>query len=150
MTILFSEPTFNSPSGRLVFDVYHQGKLIEHFDEQNLIVDSSKQLHAQLLGGNVTNHSVTKIGFGTNGTSPVIANTLLTTPFIKAVDTINYPATNSVGFVFSLSSSENNGMAISEFGLLTTNNTLYARKVRLTTLPKTVDISLSGIWIITF
>lgn len=138
------------PTGRLVFDVFYKNKIIEHFDEQNLIVDGWKQVHSRLLGGDITGNSVTKIGFGTNGSAPVAGNTVLTGVFSKTVDAVSYPASNLVRFNFSLSSVENNGMGIMEFGLLTTGGTLYARKVRGSALAKTVDISISGTWTITF
>lgn len=138
------------PSGRLFFQVFLKGKLIETFDETNLIVDVSKALHARLLGGDVTGRSVTQIGFGTNGSAPVAGNTALIGQFAKAIDAVSYPTVNSVRFDFTLASGENNGMAILEFGLLTANGSLFARKVRSTALTKTVDISIVGTWTITY
>lgn len=138
------------PVGHLVFDVFRGGKLIEHFEERNLIVNGSKQVHARLLGGDVTNRSITQFGVGTNGTAPAAGNTALTGAFTKAVDTTSYPASNQVKFDFSLSSAEANGMAIMEFGLLTAGGVLYARRVRASALNKDTDISISGSWTITF
>lgn len=139
-----------APSGLFVLDVFRRGKLIEHFEEKNLIVDSSKQIHSHLLGGDVTNNSVTKFGVGTNGTAPAGGNTSLTGSFVKAVDGASYPATNQVRFAFSLSTAEANGIAILEFGLLTGSTVLYARKVRSVALNKAADLSLSGTWTISF
>lgn len=45
--------------------VYRRGELIEVFEEKNLIVIGSQQAHAKLLGGDVANQSVTRVGFGT-------------------------------------------------------------------------------------
>ncbi len=140
----------DAPSGRLVINVFRGGDLVETFDEQNLIVDGYKQTHARLLGGDVTNRSVIQFGVGTNGTAPAAGNTALTGAFTKAIDTVSYPATNQVKFDFSLSSAEANGMAIMEFGLLTGNGVLYARRVRSSALNKDSDISISGSWTITF
>jgi hypothetical protein len=139
-----------APSGLFLLNVYKNGELIEVFEEKNLIVDLSKQIHAKLLGGSVTGQSVTQIGFGTNGTAPAAGNTALTGAFTKAIDTVTYPATNQVQFNFSLGSAENNGMAILEFGLITAGGTLYARKTRSSALNKASDIALSGSWTITF
>ena len=138
------------PQGRFILNVFRRGELIEVFDEKNLIVTNSKQIHAKLLGGSVANQSVTQIGFGTNGTAPAAGNTGLTGTYLKAVDAVSYPATNQVQFNFSLSSSENNGMSILEFGLFTAGGALYARKVRSAPLNKDSDLSLSGSWIISF
>lgn len=140
----------DAPSGRLVINVFRGGDLVETFDEQNLIVDGYKQTHARLLGGDVTNRSVTQFGVGTNGTAPAAGNTALTGAFTKAIDTVSYPATNQVKFDFSLSSAEANGMAILEFGLFTGGGVLYARRVRSSALNKDSDISISGSWTITF
>lgn len=138
------------PKGRLYLEVYRRGELIEVFEEENLIVDGSKQTHARLLGGDVSNRSVTRFSVGTNGTAPAAGNTALTSPYTKAIDTVSYPATNQVQFAFSLGSGEANGKAIMEFGLLTAGGTLYARRVRASALNKDSDISLSGTWTITF
>lgn len=140
----------DAPNGRLVINVFKRGVLVETFDEQNLIVDGYKQTHARLLGGDVTNRSVTQFGVGTNGTAPAAGNTALTGAFTKAIDTVSYPATNQVKFDFSLSSAEANGMAILEFGLFTGGGVLYARRVRSSALNKDSDISISGSWTITF
>ena len=130
--------------------IFKGGELVEVFDECNLIVDGSKPTHAHLLGGDVTNRSITQFGVGTNGTAPVAGNTALTGSFAKAIDAVTYPATNQVKFDFSLASGEANGMAILEFGLLTASSVLYARKVRSAALNKESDISVSGSWTITF
>lgn len=139
-----------APSGLFVLDIYRRGELIERFEEENLIVDNSKLIHARLLGGDVTNRSITQFGVGTNGTAPVGGNTGLTGSYVKPVDGISYPATNQVQFAFSLGTSEANGMAILEFGLFTAGNMLYARKVRTSALNKDTDISFNGTWTISF
>lgn len=139
-----------APSGLFVLRVYRRGELVEVFEEKNLIVVGSQQVHAKLLGGAVANQSVTQIGYGTNATAPVFGNTTLTGAYTKNVDTVSYPASNQVQFAFSLGSGEANPMAISEFGLITAGGTLYARKVRSQPLNKDTDISFSGTWTISF
>lgn len=138
------------PSGLFVLDIFRRGRLIERVDEQNLIVDGSKQTHARLLGGDVASRSVGLFGVGTNGAAPAGANTALTGAFTKAIDSSSYPATNQVQFNFSLATTEANGIAILEFGLLTGAGALYARKVRALALNKDTDISLTGSWTISF
>lgn len=139
-----------APRGRLRVTVWRDGKAIEEMDEENLIVDVSKSIHSRLLGGSVTGKSVTTIGFGTNSAAPVAGNTALTSSFTKAIDSVTYPATNQVQFNFSLGSTESNGKDIWEFGLLTGDGSLYARRVRSGVLSKQSDISLTGSWVITF
>lgn len=138
------------PTGRLVIDVFLRGELVERFDECNLVVDGYKQTHAHLVGGDVTGQSVTKFAVGTNGSAPVSGNSAITSSFSKSVDSVSYPASNQVQFSFSLGSGEANGKSILEFGLLTANDVLYARRVRSIALAKTSDMSFSGTWTITF
>ena len=139
-----------SPSGVLSYSVYRSGVLVEEVEDHNLIVIGSQITHAQLLGGNVANNSVTKIGFGTNGTAEVFGNTSLTGAYINNVAAPAYPASNQVSFGFALGTTEANGIAIAEFGLLTTGGVLYARKTRAQPLWKAIDITIAGSWIITF
>jgi hypothetical protein len=146
----FNEICEGKPNGHLTMNVFDRGVLVEVFDEFNLIVDGSKQTHARLLGGDVTNRSVAQFGVGTNGTAPAGGNSALTDSFVKAIDAVSYPATNQVKFDFSLGSSEANGKAIMEFGLLTAGGVLYSRRVRSAALNKDSDISISGSWTITF
>lgn len=145
-----SDSPLLAPTGHFLLKVFHGLELVETMDEANLIVDGSKQAHAHLIGGDVTNRSVTKIGFGTSGTAAAAGNTTLTGSFVKNIDSVEYPSTTQVRFNFSLASGENNGMAILEFGLLTAGSVLYARKVRSTALNKASDLSFSGSWTITF
>ena len=150
MSISLDDSPSGAPSGHFRLEVYRRGELVDVYEEKNLIVDGSRQVHARLLGGDVTNRSVTQISFGTSATAPAPGNTTITNPFTKAVDNVTYPATNQVRFSFSLGTSESNGRAISEFGLLTAGGVLYARRTRSAPLNKDSDITLSGTWTISF
>jgi hypothetical protein len=142
------------PSGRFILEIFLKGELIEAIDEKNLIVVGSQGIHANLLGGIVANHSVTQIGFGTNLAAPAFGNTALTTPYIKAIDSVTFPASNEVQFNFSLGVGSGDsgayGVAIGEFGLLTPLGVLYARKTRTASLNFNSDLSLRGSWAISF
>lgn len=142
------------PTGYFYLEVFRKGSLIEVVDEKNLIVVGSQNTHANLLGGNVINQSVTKIGFGINLTPPVFPNTALTTPYIKAIDSVTYPGSNEVQFNFSLGVGGGDSgaydLAIGEFGLLTGLSVLYARKTRSAPLNFNSDISFQGSWTISF
>ena len=139
-----------APSGLFLLNVFRRGKLIEVFEEKNLIVNNSKQIHANLLGGNTANQSLTQIAYGTNSTAASATDTAITAPYYKPFDSVTYPASNQVQFNFSLGTTEDNGVTIWEFGLLTPTNVLYARKVRSAGLAKASDLSLTGSWTISF
>lgn len=138
------------PTGHLTVLIYRRGELIEEWDGNNIVVAQSRAENARLFGGDVTNRSVSKIGFGTSGSPPVAGNTGLTEQFLKNVDGITYPTAYSVEFAFSLSTAEANGKAIREIGLLTGAGILIARRVRSAVLNKTSDIALSGKWRLNF
>jgi hypothetical protein len=138
------------PTGRLSYQVFRDGEVIEEVDDHNLIVIGSQVTHARLLGGDVANRSVTQIGFGTNGTGEQFANGSLTGAYVNNLAAPTYPASNQVSFGFSLGTTEANGIAILEFGLLTAGGILYSRRTRSVALAKQSDITLSGTWIISF
>lgn len=139
-----------APSGIFLLNVYRRGELVEVYEDKNLIVDGARLTMARLLGGDVTNRSITQIGFGIGTSAPAAGNTGLTGAFLKPTDGVSYPASNQVRFAFSLGTTEFNGQPISEFGLFTAGGTLYARKVRAAPLNKDTDLSFSGTWTITF
>ena len=136
--------------GDFFLKVYHRdGRLLEQYAEKNLVVTAGKTAMSRLLGGNTTGRSVTKIGFGTDGTAAAAGDTALTDSLVKTVDSVTYPDATSVLFTWSLATSEANGKAIQEFGLLCTNNDLFARRTRAV-INKTSDLRLEGTWKIQF
>ena len=138
------------PVGLFKLRVFRHGKLIERFEAKNLVVTGGKTLLSLLLGGTVSNNSVTKIGFGSNAVPPAAGDTALASQFLKTLDSTTFPSAGEVLFGFSLGPSENNGAQISEFGLITAGGSLFARRVRATALNKDASISLTGSWRITF
>lgn len=147
--MLFSDhPT--PPTGHFHLEVFRTGVLCEVVDEPNIIVNLSKTILAELVGGTVSGNSLTKFGVGINGSVPSSGNTLLTSSYSNAVVAVFYPSAGVVSFEFGMSSAEAVGMQILEFGLLTDGGRLFARKVRAVALNKTSDISFNGSWVITF
>ena len=140
----------NKATGILSVRVYDKNdNLIEELSEQNLIVNVGKQSLAILLSAGTTTKKVTKIGFGTSGTAAASGDTALTSSFVKDLDGYTYPDSTSVLFSWSLAYSEANGKAIQEFGLISLDNSLFARRVR-SVINKTVDLRLEGTWKIQF
>ena len=139
-----------APRGDVYVEVYRRGRLVDVIDERNLIVDTGRQNVCRILGGE-SNRAITKIGYG-EGASPAAAgNNSLLNAFVKSLGSVTYPTTTSVQFPFTLLTSEANGLAIMEFGLLTTGGVLYARKVRQNgPIYKDDETSLAGTWTITY
>lgn len=125
------------------------GDVLERFSEKNLVVTLGHTNLAKLLGGDAAGKKIDKIGVGTNGTAPVIVDTVLTDPFTKAITDAIFPEANSVKFNWAIGADEANGKTIREFGLLNVDGILCARKVR-TEIVKSDAVRLVGSWKITF
>jgi len=135
--------------GEFVLRVYRKGELVEEYIDHNMIMNVAKDAMARLIGGSGTGKTITKIGFGTNATSPTPDDTALSGSYVKNVTVVTYPDTGRVSFGWSLGTSEANGKAIAELGLICSDNTLFARKTR-GVINKDADLSLEGTWTIIF
>jgi hypothetical protein len=125
-------------------------KLVETFEERNLIVDAARVSMAHLISGDVEGRSMLSIAFGTDGTAPAAGDEGIANSFVKELDGAACPEVGQARFSWSLSTSEANGMAIMEFGLLTADGNLFCRRTRTTPINKESDISLEGTWTIIF
>ena len=140
-----------TPKGIFNLKVFNAaGKLLEEYTHDNLIVTLGKTAQAKLVGGGSgwENKKVTEMKFGTDGTDPSSGDTTITAPFTKTV-TATFPDSTSVVFEWSLATSEANGKAIQEFGLICADGTLFARRTRAV-INKTSDLRLEGTWKIQF
>jgi hypothetical protein len=136
--------------GRLCYTVFKNGVPIEKNEDNNLIVNGARLQMAHLIAGDVTQRSINRISLGTSGAAPTVGDTQITDAFTKAVSGFEYPANGQVKINWTLLTSEANGKAIREFGLLTTNGALFARRIRENPIYKESDISIEGEWIIIF
>ena len=134
--------------GSLTVRVYKEGVLVEETTEHNLVVNGGRDQIARLIAGKVTGRSIDRIAFGTNGTAPEVADSVITNQYARDVDGFGYPQTGQVQIDWNLPVAENNGMAILEFGLLTVDGTLFARRTRQNPIYKESDISIEGHWTI--
>jgi len=125
-------------------------KLLENFEEENLIVNQARDVMARLIAGEITNQSIKFISFGTNGNVPVSDDEIITNPFTKEIGVIFTLPTGRAIFEWKLTTAEANGLAIMEFGLLTSDKMLFARRTRIEPIHKDSDISLEGQWTIIF
>lgn len=130
--------------------VFKKGKLIETYEDTNLIVSGAKEALAHLLAGQGTGKNLTSIGFGVNGNVPLPEDTALKNAFVKDVTKITFPSAGHVEFSWDLLTTEANGKEIIEFGLLLQDGTLFSRKTRKKPISKDSDIALEGQWEIIF
>lgn len=153
----FSEST--SMRGILRYTVFKNGEPIERFYDNNLILFGTRMRLAHLVAGDeswinferiISGLHVDRIAVGTNGNIPTGNDTEITDPFIKTFDSFDFPGIGEVCFKWKLLNSEANGKAIREFGLLTIDDTLFARRFRSTPINKESDISIEGDWSIAF
>jgi hypothetical protein len=143
------EKDFVAIRGDFRLVVKKNGVVVEEYEDHNMIMDVAKDAMAQLVGGSGSGKTITKIGFGTNGNGPFPTDTTLTGSYSKNVASVSYPTTGQVQFNWLLTTAEANGMAITEFGLICGDATLFARKTR-GAIEKQDDISLDGSWTIIF
>ncbi|MDR1902918.1 MAG: hypothetical protein LBQ88_11630, partial [Treponema sp.] len=101
--------------------VYRSGELIEKIKDHNLVVNGAKAQMARLIAGNVSGRNIDRIAFGTNGVEPELTDTLIIGQWAKPILSFSYPSNGRVQFNWDLLVTENNGIAIREFGLLTGN-----------------------------
>jgi len=125
------------------------GLLIDHWRDENLIVDGAREMLARLIAGDGTGDTITQIGFGTSSDPASPNDTGLTSAHWRPLSGHSYPSAGKVRFDFVLSTTEANGLTIREFGLRTASGELFSRKVR-GGIEKNSDISLEGTWTITF
>lgn len=121
------------------------GRIIDRYSGENLVILNGKTNITKLLGGDVSGKAITQIAVGTNGTAPDLSDTGITNQFAKAIDSISYPAADTVQINAIINNDEANGMMVREAGLLLGDNTLFARKTR-EAIDKTNAIALNIIW----
>ncbi len=133
--------------GRLKLTIRRCGRTIEEWEDNNLVVNVPRQEIAQAIaqGGSIL--PVTKIAIGTNGTPPAAGDTTITNAFIKPLLRVIRPTPTSVQCDFVILESDGNGMIIREFGLLRSDNTLFARRTR-GAIEKADDLEIDGQWTI--
>jgi hypothetical protein len=130
--------------------VFRSGELVEEILERNFIVNAARLQMTHLIAGDVTGRNIAKIAFGTDGSNPALSDTVIMNQYAKPVLGFSYSENCTVQFNWNLLVSEANGMAILEFGLLTADGKLFARKTRVNPIYKEPDISIEGHWTIGF
>lgn len=142
------------------------GDIVYTHRDSNLVVTRSKHILSYLLAGDTTKF-ITKIALGNNSSTPVPDNTsisgIVTTSlsmgnrisgtniiaYVKPLEANFFPAFGEVTFHWTLDYEEANGLELCEFGLLSADHNLFARKTR-GIITKQSDLAMEGSWRIIF
>ncbi len=136
--------------GEVHLKVFENGKLIDEYRVENLVVNGGKDAIARIISNNDSTKWIKQIGFGEGNSTPVSGDASLTNQYTKNVSTVSFPAVNQVKFDWTCTTLECNGMTIREFGLFCSDTTLFARRLAVSPIVKNNTISLQGSWILTF
>jgi hypothetical protein len=150
MKQIFDDKDIASLSGRLTLQVFRMIDglkiLIACYDSNNLITISGLQLVTYLLSGEPGNNKVTKVGVG-DGTDPTHKSDVgLSNAYIKDIDYYTFDAENIINYKISMDTGDGNGLNISEFGLFSGDEQLFARRIQTPVIPKDSDIIIEGNW----
>jgi hypothetical protein len=137
--------------GNLELDIFKtvDGKKIKigSFEDSNKITLSGKQVMAYLMAGEPGNHKVSKFGVGDGTAFPDDYDVGLSNAYIRHITGYNFLDPTIVQWQIALDAGEANGLStISEFGLYSEEEQLFARKIRTPGVPNDSSISLSGYW----
>ena len=143
-----------SMKGFFELKAYRDGKVIDSYKKNNLIVNGAYSQVANLIGGDVEGRSITHIAFGTNGTPPEKSDQLITNQIIRPVTRFEIPnvfglVQNVVGLLhifWEVPKEESLSIGIMEFGMLTGDGTLFSRITRRSPLYMETNTSLEGRW----
>lgn len=142
-------------------------KVIEYAESPNMIMETSREALAHLIGGDETGQSVSHIAFGSTATAPAPDNASMggilaeniqegsnsiegqLVVYKKTLAAVSYPEAGQVAFDWVLGYGEANGLAMTEYGLITEAGTLFSRKTR-GLITKDSDLTLEGTWTIRF
>jgi hypothetical protein len=130
--------------------VYESGKRIRDYENHNLVVNGANVALSHLVAGDFGDYYVSKIACGTSDEAADVTDTEITDAFSKATSNATFAEAGQVQFDWHLEIDENNGTEINEFGLLTEDDTLFARIVLDAPINKTAQIAVDVQWIIIF
>ena len=126
-------------------------KLIESYTDENLVVQTGKNCLCKLISdSSLIGYQINSIAFGTGINIPDVDDVDLTPGyFIKPIENFTQNDQHEIFFNWELLTTENNGMAISEYGLYTDGGFLFARKIR-SVIDKKANLLFEGDWKIKF
>jgi hypothetical protein len=111
----------------------------------NLVVNSGYEFITKILA-ELSGPYIAQIAVGENGDPAQASDTSLTNPEMFGFTTVSYPYARAIRFDFQIAYSDCAGKTIREFGLITSDGRLFARKIRSEPIEKTTHFSIVGKW----
>lgn len=130
-------------SGVLTLKAYKKGALIWEKTDHNLIVNGGYNAILSCLKGD-TGFDISKVKVGQDETGAHVEDTELLAPIELSI-TSKTIIGNKLVIEFVFGESVGNGTVWGEFGLFTTNGTLFSRKA-WNPFTKISDLTLNGTW----
>ena len=132
--------------GTLRLQVRRRGVLLDVWEEENVVVDIPRaEIASRLAGAAVSVLPITHIAVGTSDSSPDQGDTAITDAFVKPLISVTNPLPTVVEAHFLIATDEAVGKAITEFGLLRSDNSLFARRTR-GLIEKDGELEIEGLW----
>ena len=127
------------------------GKIVDRFQQHNLVVTAGRNLLRDLLN-NTSPAGLTHVAIGTGTTAVNAAQTALVTEVFRDVITQRLTDVGQLTVTLYLSTSSANGSTLAEVGLFnaSSSGTMYARVVLASTIAKTSAIAVTFTWTLTF
>lgn len=144
--------TIQSVKGEIHLEVCRNKKIIETFDDHNLVVDVGRKRLAALAAGKVNSYTesyISHIGLGSGNTVETVNDTELENQQLFPLTSIEVDG-RDVKCNFFIANDEAVGLTIHELGLFCADGTMFSHRVRQGVIEKYEDIEIRGYWILHF
>lgn len=136
--------------GSLRTRVYENDVLIQDHTSENMVVNQGLQALVKFLAASdpAFAKEITKGQSGTSNTAPAGTDVAITAPLTKNITATSHPTPTSVRFDWTITTAEQNGVTIQEYGLTNPDGVLYARIVK-PPIVKSAAMRIENEWTIT-
>lgn len=139
-------------TGDIHLEVIRDKKIIDKFDDHNLVVDVGRKRLAALAAGKVGSYTesyISHIGLGSGSTAETVNDTALENQQLFPLTSIEVDG-RDVKCNFFIANDEAVGLAIHELGLFCADGTMFSHRVRQGIIEKYEDIEVRGYWVLHF
>lgn len=139
-------------TGDIHLEVIRDKKIIDKFDDHNLVVDVGRKRLATLAAGKVGSYTesyISHIGLGSGSTAETVNDTALENQQLFPLTSIEVDG-RDVKCNFFIANDEAVGLSIHELGLFCADGTMFSHRVRQGIIEKYEDIEVRGYWVLHF